>query len=236
MTLNNKNKITAIVPAFNEVNTITRVVNNLKQCVQEIIVIDDGSSDETGLRAFKSGAFVIYHKKNLGYDKTIGDGFKEAIKRGADIIITLDADGQHRTEDVNRLTKLIISGKADLVIAQRPYFTHFCERIFALYTKLFYGIKDPLCGLKVYHKKIYKSIGYFDTINSIGTQLMIEALHRGFKAQFIPIKIRSRHDQSRFYYRRLKANYRILIAMIKVIIKIPPYKSLKKNNKLNIQI
>jgi len=226
--LDNKNKIVVVIPAFNEAKTITEAVNSLKQYAQEVMVVDDGSSDETGLRALKAGASVISHKKRLGYDKAIEDGFKEAIKQGADIVVTFDADGQHEAGDVSKLTKPIIEGKAEMVIGQRPHFTHFFEKIFSLYTKLAYNIKDPLCGLKAYRKEIYESIGYFDRINSIGTQLMIEALHKGFRAQFIPVNINPRHESSRFYYRKILANYKVLRAMIKIIIEVSLRKYIRK--------
>ena len=74
--LDNKNKIVVVIPAFNEAKTITEAVNSLKQYAQEVMVVDDGSSDETGLRALKAGASVISHKKRLGYDKAIEDGHR----------------------------------------------------------------------------------------------------------------------------------------------------------------
>jgi len=212
-------KIVVVIPAFNESKTIEKMIKGVKPYANEIIVVDDGSYDDTSLKAEKTGAaIVIHHKENQGYDASLEDGFREAFKREASIIVTFDADEQHQPEDIKRLTELIITGEADIVIGQRQHALHFGEKIFAIYTNFRFGIKDPLCGLKAYTRKVYESIGHFDTLGSIGTQLIIEALHRGFKIEFVPIDTGPRVDKSRFYFNRLKANYKILKAMMKVIL------------------
>lgn len=218
MTLFNK-KITVIVPAFNEERTITEVVKKLKSYSDEVIVIDDSSSDKTREYALRAGAIVVSHNKNQGYDASIEDGFQEAVSQGADILVTFDADGQHDPADIKRVAEPLISGEADLVVTQRSGTRHFSEKIFGLYTQLRYGIKDPLSGLKAYSKEVYRTIGHFDTIKSTGTQLMIEALSRGFRLKIVPIQIKPRLDQSRFYSWSIRGECRILKSMIKVIIK-----------------
>lgn len=211
-------KIVVVIPAFNESKTVERVIKETKPYANEIIVVDDGSYDDTSLKAKKVGAIVIHHKKNQGYDASIEDGFREALKRKASVIVTFDADGQHQPEDIKRLTEPIITGKADIVIGQRQHAFPLSEKIFALYTNFRFGIKDPLCGLKAYTSKVYEGIGHFDTLGSMGTQLMIEALHRGFRIEFVPINVRPQVDRAHFYFNRLKTNYKILKATMKVIL------------------
>ena len=80
-----------------------------------------------------------------------------------------------------------------------------------------FEVKDPLCGLKAYSKKVYEAIGHFDTIGSIGTQLMVQALARGFKLAKVSIKVKEREDSSRFYVNSFRANYKILKALVKII-------------------
>lgn len=211
-------KIVVVIPAFNEAETIGEVIKRVKPYSNEIIVIDDGSNDNTGLKAENNGVIVVRHNKNKGYDTSIEDGFQLALKRKASIIVTFDADGQHHPEDIKRLIKPIIDNKTDIVIGQRQCFFHFMEKIFSFYTNYRFGIKDPLCGLKAYNRKVYESIGHFDTLNSIGTQLTIEALSKGFKVGFISINIKKRMDKSRFYFNSLEANCKILKAMLKLIL------------------
>lgn len=211
-------KIIVVIPALNEIKTIKRVVTEAKQYVDEIIVVDDGSSDGTGLVAINAGAFVISHEKNQGYEKSIEDGFREAVKKSAFVILTFDADGQHQAKDIKRLSDPIINNEVDMVIGDRQGRKHICEKIFAFYTRFGFGIKDPLCGLKAYNHKIYETIGRFDTLGSIGTQLMIEAVRQGFRFKNIPIKVDKRQDSSRFYSDLLGANHKIFMAMIRVIL------------------
>ena len=210
-------KITVVIPAFNEGVTIGRVIGGVKMYADEVIVVDDGSSDGTGAEAKKAGAVVISHSKNRGYETSIEDGFKEAVKRGVFVLVTFDADGQHRPEDIKKLTDAILYEGADVAIGQRSRVTHFTEKMFAWYTNLKFGIKDPLCGLKAYRRSVYESIGHFDTLKSIGTQLMIEAARKGYKIKTVPIGINPRQDTSRFYANIIKGNYKICRAMVKIL-------------------
>jgi glycosyltransferase involved in cell wall biosynthesis len=211
-------KIVVVIPAFNESKAIEKVVKEINPYVNEIIVVNDGSHDDTGLKAKEVGAIVIDHKKNQGYDASIEDGFQEALKRKASIIVTFDADGQHQPEDIKRLIEPIITGKADIVVGQRRHALPLSEKFFGLYTNFRFGIKDPLCGLKAYTSKVYEDIGHFDTLGSMGTQLMMEALHRGFRIEFAAINVRPQADRARFYFKRLKTSYKILKATMKVIL------------------
>jgi len=210
-------KVIIIIPAFNEEKTIETVVKKSAQFAQEIIVVDDNSSDQTAAKATGAGAIVIRHEQNKGYDASLEDGFREAAQRGADIFVTCDADGQHNPEDIPRLTSLISGGQADVVIGQRQKLTHVAEKLFAFYTRIFFGIKDPLCGLKAYSRKVYEVVGHFDTLQSIGTQLTVEAIKRGFMVKKIPIIVADRRDTSRFYFKKLKANLKILKAFLKIV-------------------
>jgi hypothetical protein len=134
-------------------------------------------------------------------------------------MVSFDADGQHKKTDLPRVTTPIVEGRADLVITYRSSLTHFAEKIFALFTR-FYGVKDPLCGLKGYSRKVYETFGRFDTVQSIGTELALSALKYGYKAEFVTIEIKDREDQSRFYKKIFRANMKILKAMCRVLWKI----------------
>src|SRR3989338_7730319 len=216
--MTSSSKIIAIIPAFNEEKTIEKVIAGIRPYVSNIVVVDDCSLDATGMVAKRAGALVVRHTQNRGYDKSIDDGFLEAYKQGADIMVTFDADGQHRPEDLKKITDMIVKGEADLVVGQRENITHFGEKIFALYTNFFFKVKDPLSGLKAYSKKVYEAMGHFDTISSIGTQLMIGAVRKGFVLKIVPIIVKEREDNSRFYAKSFKANYKILKALIKLIL------------------
>ena len=211
-------KVVAVIPAFNEGATIADIVEQVRRRVDEVIVVDDASADATGAKAQDAGAVVVRNPSNLGYDSSLNRGFAKAAENGAGIIFTFDADGEHRPEDIPAVVEQIASGQSDLVLTMRPHLMHFAERIFALYTRLRFGIRDPLCGFKAYHRRVYDRFGQFDTLKSIGTELALRAIKAGYRASFVPIARETRQDTSRFYARLIRANWRIFRAMLRVAV------------------
>ena len=112
-------KIIVGIPAFNEEKNIATIITKLADITDTIIVCNDGSSDLTLDIAKKMGVFVINHEKNLGYGAAIRSIFLKAKEMNGDVLVTFDADGQHRIEDIENVIKPIIDQKADLVIGSR---------------------------------------------------------------------------------------------------------------------
>lgn len=208
-------KIIAVIPAFNEEKTIMGVLEGIKEYVDNIIVVDDGSTDLTSSIARMGGAIVLGHERNQGYDKSLDDGFKKAADLKADIIFTFDADNQHDPQDIPKLINPIQNNKTDISVGIRPKYARFSENIFAIISKQKIDVNDPLCGFKAYNIKVYEDIGYFDNISSIGTQLMFEAAKRGYRINTVNITLNDRSDESRFG-RRINGNWRILKAIFKL--------------------
>jgi len=107
------------IPAFNEEKNIAVLIIQLKKIADKIIVCNDGSTDLTSKIAEGLGATVINHEKNLGYGAAIRSIFLKSKDLDGDILVTFDADGQHRIEDINRVVKPIINEESDLVIGSR---------------------------------------------------------------------------------------------------------------------
>lgn len=213
-----KEKIVAIVPAYNEEKTIGHILKELNKYADEIVVVDDASTDKTFEEAKKQTAFVLEHDINQGYDKTIDDGFKEAAKRKPTIFFTFDADGQHIPSDIPRVIAPIQNKKTDVVVGIRPYKQRFSEKMFSRYSNKKIGITDPLCGIKAYSIKTYNSIGYFDKIQSIGTELLFNCHKHGFVIKEVKIGINKRDDYSRFG-NFFKSNFKIVSALFKIYLK-----------------
>ncbi len=112
-------KIVAVIPCLNEEHFISDVVFKTIKHVDKVIVIDDGSKDSTALLARDAGAKVISHTFNQGAGAATRTGFEAAIKYGADIVVTLDGDGQHNPDEIPLIVKPLLDGKADLVIGSR---------------------------------------------------------------------------------------------------------------------
>jgi len=132
-----KPKIVACIPAYNEEQNISAVILDAEKYVDCIIVCDDGSTDHTAEIAQRLGAIVIKHEKNTGYGAAIMTLLERALKLEADIVVTLDADGQHNPNHIPYLIKPILEGKADVVIGSR--FIQKSKEKIPIYRKL--GIK-----------------------------------------------------------------------------------------------
>ncbi len=111
--------ITVILPAFNEEVAIGSIVLLTRQYADTVIVVDDGSSDRTAMLAEKAGANVIVHKINTGKGGALKTGFKAASELGADVIVTMDSDGQHNPSDIPDLAAPILANAAEMVIGSR---------------------------------------------------------------------------------------------------------------------
>ena len=112
-------KIVAAIPALNEENMIAKVIIHSMKWVNQVLVVDDGSMDDTSLIARKLGALVIRHERNIGKGAAIRECFEWARKSQVDVLVTLDADGQHDADDISKLLTPITDGRADIVIARR---------------------------------------------------------------------------------------------------------------------
>lgn len=113
------NAIWIVVPAFNEERVIEDVITGVRKRYPNVIVVDDCSSDSTRNRAMKAGAIVIRHPINLGQGAALQTGITYALKRGAECIVTFDADGQHRTAEIERLTQALLRHNADFALGSR---------------------------------------------------------------------------------------------------------------------
>lgn len=211
-----RSELAIVIPAYNEELTIDSVVKAVSIYGQPIVV-DDCSSDKTAKLSEKFGAIVVKHSINQGYDEALNSGFKKAEELGFSYVITFDADGQH---DCNIISEYIIkfNDGYELVLGIRPDFQRISEKIFSLYTKFFFGIKDPLCGMKGYHISLYKKQGYFDSFKSIGTELAIFSAAKGCKKTQLFIPIHQRKDSPRFGA-RFNANKKIIQALISTFLR-----------------
>lgn len=108
-----------VIAAYNEAKAIEAVVAGVRQASYPVIVVDDGSSDATGEIARRAGASVITHPVNLGQGAALQTGLDYALARGADILVTFDADGQHRPSDIPRLIEALAAHDAHYALGSR---------------------------------------------------------------------------------------------------------------------
>ena len=200
-------KITIGIPAYNEEKNIALIITKLKKITDSIIVCDDGSSDLTGEIARELGAIVISHPKNMGYGAAIRSLFLKATELDLDGLITMDADGQHRIEDVNSVFKPINDEVADIVIGSRfldkkseemPNYRKVGIKIITKVTNL--SIKEKLTdsqsGFRAYSKKALQKVIPSDVGMGVSTEILIKASNLELKVTEVPIKVHYDVDTS----------------------------------------
>jgi len=192
-------KITVGIPAFNEEKHLPQILTELKEITNSIIVCDDGSTDDTSIIAKKFGAEVIKHKKNLGYGSAIKSIFQVASEINSDILVTFDADGQHRIEDINKVLQPIKDEEADIVLGSRflnnnndvPGYRKIGIKLITQVTNA--SIKkhftDSQSGFRAYKKQVLDNIVLTEQGMGISTEILIKASEKKFRITEIPIKI-----------------------------------------------
>ena len=193
-------QIWVIVPAFNEQGTITNVIKNVLRVTSHILVVDDGSTDQTSIRLAKLPVVVIRNPKNLGYVKSLEKGLHYAFAHHADYAITYDADGQHLSIDLRQFLSLIEKTHPDIIFGNRSFKNRLAENIFSYYSKRYLRISDPFCGFKAYKKSFFAKIGNkLENHYSVGTENAIHYINTQ-KASVYEINLTTvkRKDESRF--------------------------------------
>ncbi len=192
-------KIVIGIPAYNEEKNIAGILVKLKKITQDIIVCDDGSNDQTAKIAEELGAIVISHERNLGYGAGIRTIFLKAKEIKADVLVTFDADGQHRIEDINSVLKPIIDDDADLVIGSRflnddnkiPKYRKIGIKTITSITNSSIGKKlsDSQSGFRAYNKKVLENITPSESGMGVSTEILIKASKNKFQIKEVPIII-----------------------------------------------
>ncbi len=190
-------KLVAIIPAYNEEKNIGWVINGVKKYTDNIIVIDDGSEDKTYQIAYQSGVKVYHHLINRGLGGALSTGVKAALLDEADIIVTLDADGQHSPKEIPCLLTPIVEGKADIVIGSRflnpqkmPLFRRTGNYFFNLITFFLFGIwtTDSQSGMRAFSKKVAENLEIFTSGMEVSSEIMKEIKFHKLKFKEAPIK------------------------------------------------
>jgi glycosyltransferase involved in cell wall biosynthesis len=119
MSKGSSNRLWVVIPAFNEGEVIRDVLAMVLECVPNIVLVDDGSRDETATFARSMGVHVVRHPINFGQGAALQTGLEYACERGAQYIGTFDADGQHRIEDLAKMFEILSDGQYDIVLGSR---------------------------------------------------------------------------------------------------------------------
>ena len=198
-------KLVIILPAFNEGTVIGSVISDIKSALPqlklntEIVVVNDGSTDKTGVEAAAAGAIVLTHRINRGMGASLGTGLAYAKKSGADVAVTMDSDGQHDANDIAPLIEPIIKGKAEVVIGSRrlddsenmPKSRKLINFASNLLTRIIFGIwtSDSLSGFRAFSRKAIKLIEIRTERMETSNEFFQQIREHRLKVAEVPIKV-----------------------------------------------
>lgn len=189
-------KVIAVIPAYNEEQTIAEVLDRTRPFVDEIVVVNDGSTDRTVDIARGRGARVVSHAVNRGLGASIGTGFAAALRRGADVVLTLDADGQHDASEIPHFLKAIESG-ADMVIGSRvlslasmPWIRRCANLMGNLTTFVLFGVwvSDSQSGFRAFTRAAVSAIRIHTNRMEVSSELVAEAKRNHLRLVEVPIR------------------------------------------------
>jgi len=190
-------KIIAAMPAYNEEKYIGSLVLQSQQYAEQVIVVDDGSTDHTSKVAELAGATVVRHMENKGYGSAIQSILAEAKKQDTDILVILDADSQHDPDEIPSLIKAITEG-SDVVIGSRemqrnviPAYRRMGQRVLSSLTHIASRKKlaDTESGFRAYSRKAIAVLQPKERGMAISAEIVSEASRKGLTVTEVPISV-----------------------------------------------
>ena len=211
-------RVMVLIPAYNAAKSVGDVVRASKEIVRDVVVINDGSRDDTASVARAAGAEVIDYPQNRGKGGALKTGFAHAIKNGYDVVITLDADGQHLPREIPKFLKSRDETKADLIIGGRSHLfgemlprrrlaNRFSAWSIAKASKT--NVTDSQSGFRLYSANLLRSVRLRTEGFDLESEVIVRAGVGGFKVLTIPIDLGFVDGISTSHYKPLKDTLRI---------------------------
>ncbi len=225
----NAGSITVAIPAFQAARTVGDVVRRAGKVGADVLVIDDGSTDQTADAARAAGARVICHAQNLGKGCALQTAFHDAFARGRDAVVTVDADGQHLPELIPRL--LDAADGADLVIGDRTHLyssmsrgrrmaNRYSTRVISFVAGR--RLVDVQCGFRVYTRELIEATGFPEPRFEAESAVLVRAVRRGLRVRWVPIELGFADGRATSHFRPLIDSLRIAAAVLRARFVRPP--------------
>ncbi|HEY0793139.1 MAG TPA: glycosyltransferase family 2 protein [Chthoniobacterales bacterium] len=196
----------AIIPAYREAPFIGAVVGGLKQYIDQVIVVDDGSPDETADMAERTGALVLRHKHNQGKGAAIQTGLRALLRTDVERFFLLDGDGQHDPREIPRFLEAADSSKAALVVGNRmndlstmPAIRRWTNRFMSWQIGALCGqeLPDSQCGFRLVHRDLIPLLLRCSSGFDFETETLLLAAREGNRIEFVPIQTIYRNETSK---------------------------------------
>jgi glycosyltransferase involved in cell wall biosynthesis len=219
--------VIAIIPALNAARTVGAVVRDSLPLVDQVLVVDDGSSDTTGAVAAEAGATVLRHAANRGKGAALKTGFQWAATRGYDGVITLDADGQHLAAEIPKFVAARVQTGADLIIGARSHLfpqmvrrRRLANRFSAWTISRASGVHvtDSQSGFRFYSSDLLRRIRTHSNGFDMESEVIVRAGRAGLKVVSIPIELGFVDGLSTSHYRPVKDTLLIAWTVLRTLV------------------
>lgn len=222
------------IPAFNEEKTIAKVVLKALRFADKVVVCDDGSTDMTGEIAGRLGAEVIRHDRNLGYGVAIQSLFRRARELNADVLVTLDADGQHDPCEIPNVVKPIVEGAADVVIGSRFVDEHRAYNMpwyrragVKFITRLVNNserrsLKDAQSGFRAYNRESLKKLFLTENGMGVSVEILINAEKEGLRIVEVPASCNYGRDVGQSTHNPIMHGVDVVMSLVRLVVEERP--------------
>lgn len=220
-------RVIAVIPSFNVEKTLGSVIEGIKNIVDEIIVVNDGSSDSTRKVAEDRKVKIVDHERNMGLGFALRTGFKEALKEDFDAVITIDGDGQHGLEDISNVVHIYRKEGFPVIIGSRlknreewrnfPKARLIGNLLMTFLTNFACGKKvttDSQSGLRLIEKEVLEKLNLKSKSMEVSSEIILEINRNRYQIYEVPIKA---------IYKEEKSNYRIVWDSLRILILIINY-------------
>jgi len=216
-------KVLAVIPAYNEQTTIGSVISEVKKYVDDVVVVNDGSADQTQTLAEAAGALVISHAINRGQGAALQTGISYALSHQAEVIVTFDADGQHQASEIPLLIEPIKNGEVEIVLGSRflnkksevPVFKKIVLLLAVWFSKLYTGLKisDVHNGFRALSVVAAQKIKIKQDGMAHASEIIEQVRILGLKYREMPVTI-TYTDYSKQKGQKLTNSFRIILDLI----------------------
>lgn len=192
-------RIIAAIPCFNEERFIGSVVIKVKKHVHEVVVIDDGSADASAEIAEQAGAFVHSHGRNRGYGAAIQSALQQGRELNGDVVVIIDGDGQHNPDEIPRVIGPVLNGEADVVVGSRflgqyneaPFYRRVGQRVLNVATNVGSGekVSDSQSGFRAYSVKAIDKLVLTEKGMSVSSEIQFLIKKSGLRIMEVPIAV-----------------------------------------------
>ena len=193
-----------IIPAYNAAKTLGRLLDRIRPLGLDVVVINDGSTDETAAVASQTGTLVINHLRNHGKGAALRTGFAYALQAGYELVVTMDSDGQHDPLEIPALLEAAAQPGSAIVVGQRamsessmPFARRCTNRFMSWLVSRMAGapMPDSQCGFRVIRREVLATIRLSSRRFDIETEMLLAAARRKWPIRFVPIRtIYERHS------------------------------------------